>query len=169
MIFWILATLAVVIAICTTVNISYEDGPLLGLIMGFLALLGSAAGGFLIFLLACLIPTSTDLISDDTYKLKALGNNSALEGRSYFLGGGYVKEKRVLNFITQRDGGAIRVEQAEAEDSTIFEGSQDTTVRVLHFDHNNGWVAPWPLGSHTEYTFRIPADSVLESYTLDND
>jgi hypothetical protein len=73
-----------------------------------------------------------------------------------------------LNFISQRGGGAILVEQADAKRSTIYEGSNDATVRVRHFDHINGWVVPWPLGGHDEYEFRIPEGSVVESYTLDN-
>jgi len=168
MIFWILLVIASLITIASLVIGFFEDGVLWGLGTGLLAAVISAFVGALIFIAFCFLPLSADLVSDNTYKLKALGNSNAIEGRSYFLGGGYVKDKRVLNFISQRDGGGIRVEQAEAEHSTVFEGSQEATVQARHFDYNNGWVAPWPLGSGTEYTFRIPADSVLESYTLDN-
>lgn len=167
MIFWILAVIVALITLGAFV-VGIEDGFLWGLGTALWAALISGFIGGLVFLLFCLIPLNADLVSDNTHRLKALGNSNAIEGRSYFLGGGYVKDKRVLNFITQREGGAIRVEQAKAEDSTVFEGAQESTVQVRHFDHNNGWVAPWPLGSHTEYIFRIPADSVLESYTLDN-
>lgn len=168
MIFWILLSLAVLITLGSFIYGWIEDGPLWSVGTGLLAALISGIVGGLIFFAFRFIPWNVDLVSDDTHHLKALGNNSALEGRSYFLGGGYIKDKRVLNFISQRDGGAIRVEQAEAEDATIFEGSPDATVQIKHYDYTNGWVSPWPLGDAYEYTFRIPADSVLESYTLDN-
>ena len=115
-----------------------------------------------------LIPVNHDLIRDDTYQLKAIGNSNAIEGRLYFLGGGYVDDKRVLNYISQRADGGIHVEQAEADDATIYEGTEDATVRVRHYDYTNGWVLTWPLGSYDEYEFRIPTGSVVESYTLDN-
>ena len=168
MIFWILVALAIVITASVFISWKHE-GVGVALLVTFLAAAGSALAGFLIFV-ACgtWIPWNNDTVSDNTYKLKAIGNSTALEGRMYFLGGGYVNDKRVLNFISQREGGAIRVEQAEAEDATIYEGSADATVRVEHIDHNNGWVSPWPLGSHDDYEFRIPAGSVVESYTLDN-
>ena len=167
MIFWILLVLVVLIAIGVFISEASDSygSPFMG---AFLALFCGSVAGFIILCLFMFIPANTDLVSDDTYKLKALGNNNAIEGRFYFLGGGYVKDKRVLNYISQRDGGAIHVEQSEADDSVIYEGHDEATVQVRHFDHNNGWVAPWPIDSHTEYIFRIPADSVLESYTLDN-
>jgi hypothetical protein len=168
MIFWILVALVIAATVATYIHFSDDS-------IGFAfvgALLSAATAGFVGFLIfaACgtWIPWNNDKVADNTYKLKAIGNSNALEGRLFFLGGGYVNDKRVLNFISQRDGGAIRVEQAEAEESTIYEGSKDATVRIKHFEHNNGWVSPWPLGSHDEYEFRIPTGSVVESYTLDN-
>jgi hypothetical protein len=167
MIFWILAILTVLIAIGVFIT-QWDDSYGMPFMGAFLTLIGGGAVTFFVVMLCMFIPTNHDLVSDDTYQLKAIGTNSAIEGRSYFLGGGYIKDKRVLNYISQRDGGAIHVEQAEAEDSTIYEGSSDATVRARHYDHVNGWVAPWPLGSHNEYEFRIPNGSVADSYTLDN-
>ena len=167
MIFWILIAVAAVIVVAVFVNTLLDD-----YVGGFLVAMGaafiSAAVGFLVLLAFCAIPANNDLVADDTHKLKALGNANATTGRFYFLGGGYIDGKRVLNFITERQGGAIRVEQADATNSTIYEGSTDATVQVRHYDHNNGWVLPWPIGSHTEYEFHIPSGSVVESYTLDN-
>lgn len=167
MIFWTIVAIAVIIAIYIAWKESGDSYgmPVLGAFMS-LFFGGMAAG---LSLLTCFfLPINKDLVSDNTYQLKALGNNNAIEGRSYFLGGGYINDKRVLNFISQRDGGAIHVEQAEADDSVIYEGSTDATVQVQHYDWNNGWIATWPLGSGDEYTFRIPTGSVVESYTLDN-
>ena len=168
MIFWILVALIVIITFCVFVG-QWDDSYGSPFLAGFFTLFVGSVIGFLIFL-ACgsWIPYNTDLVREDTYQLKAIGNNSAIEGRSYFLGGGYIKDKRVLNFISQRDGGAIHVERAYANDSTIFEGSENATVIVRHYDHVNGWVSPWPLGDTDLYEFRIPAGSVVESYSLDN-
>jgi len=171
MIFWILIALSVVIigwTFAATLSDAY-NGLGFSLLCGAMSAVACAFVGGLIFV-ACgtRIPYGHEVVKDDTYKLKAIGNSSALEGRTFFLGGGYIKDKRVLNFISQRDGGAIRVEQAEAEDAAIYEGSKDATVRIKHIDAVNGWVSPWPLGSGDEYEFRIPTGSVVESYTLDN-
>jgi len=170
MIFWILVALTAIIVIGTfAVNVTDPYGGFgFALAASFLALIISAVVGFLTIMFCSLIPTNHDLIRDDTHKLKALGNNTTTTGRFYFLGGGYIDGKRVLNFISEHNGGAIKVEKADAEDATIYEGNDTATVRVRHFDHNNGWVTPWPLGSHTTYEFRIPEGSVVESYTLDN-
>jgi len=167
-IFWILLAVTILATMWAFGAWIYE-GFGMALVVSLLTAACVAFVGFLIFV-ACgsWIPWNNDTVSDGTYKLKAIGNASAIEGRLYFLGGGYVNDKRVLNFISQRDGGAIRVEQAEAGDATIFEGSASATVQVKHIDHINGWVSPWPLGSHDEYEFRIPTGSVAESYTLDN-
>ena len=169
MIFWILITLTVLIT--AGVFVSQLDQGYMGapFMLSFLSLIACTIVGGLIFI-ACgsWIPWNVDLVRDDTHHLKALGNNSSIEGRMYFLGGGYVKDKRVLNFISQQDNGAIHIEQADADKATIFEGNKDATVQVKHYDNVNGWVSPWPLGSHDEYTFRIPTGSVVESYTLDN-
>jgi hypothetical protein len=171
MIFWTLVALvaaATIFNVWRSINDDYNeffDHIMYGAASVFI---GGIIGGILFLLCAWLIPWNQAVVSDNTYKLKAIGNSSALEGRTFFLGGGYINDKRVLNFISQRDGGAIHVEQAEAEDSTIYEGSKDATVRIQHIDASNGWIATWPLGSGDEYEFRIPTGSVVEPYTLDN-
>jgi hypothetical protein len=167
MAFWIVIGIITIITIGVFVSewgTSYGM-PFMGAFVS--AVVGSFVGA-IILLLLCLIPVNVDLVRDDTYKLKALGNANTTTGRFYFLGGGYINGERVLNYISQRDSGAILVEQSKAKDSTIFEGSAEATVRVRRYDYINGWILPWPMGSADKYEFRIPEGSVVESYTLDN-
>lgn len=168
LIFWILVTIIVLIAAGVFISEAGDSYgiPFVGALIAIVV--GAFLGGLIFMACGTWIPWNNDVVKDDTYKLKAIGNSNGIEGRSYFLGGGYIKDRRVLNFISQRDGGAIYVEQADAARATIFEGSKDATVQAKHIDHVNGWVSPWPLGSHDEYVFRIPTGSVVESYTLDN-
>lgn len=169
MIFWILVTIVVLITayiVWSELSDNNYGMPVMG---AFVSLsIGGVAGG-IIFLVCCFaIPQEVDKVSTRTHELKSMGTSSAINGRAYFIGGGYINEKRVLNFITQRADKSIIVEQAEAEDSVIFEDTSKPTVTVDHYDYVNGWVSPWVIGSNDKYTFHIPAGSVVESYTLDN-
>lgn len=165
MIFWILLGLTLLITIGNTIDADYYDR--------FLALFGSlviclGVSGVILLLCGTLIPWNNDVVKDDTYRLRTLGTANGIEGHSYFLGGGYINSERVLNYITQRDGGAIQVQTADADVSVVFEDAPagTGTVQKLHVDHINGWVTPWPLGSHDQYVFHIPAGTVADSYSL---
>lgn len=162
MLFWIIIIL-IVAAIAYSI---WAEGDWL---MGIpILLLGTIFGGIVLMLCATFIPTNMDLVSKQTISLKALGTSSSQQGR-FFLGSGYIDGKRVLNFIQQGDDGSIRVGQANAKDSVIFEDADKGTVTTEHFDYNNGWILPWPIGSTDKYEFHIPAGSVTESYTIDNE
>lgn len=164
MIFWGLMLLAVVAAAVVYWRNDFEPW-----LISIGTLLLSACGAVIVwFIIALNAPYNHELLSDETYNLKALGTDSAIYGRAFFIGGGYIGEDRVLNYITVRDGGAIKVEKAKADDSTIYEDAQNATVTVRHYDHTNWWIQTWPIGDHYEYEFHIPAGSVLESYTIDN-
>lgn len=170
MLFWILIGLIVAITAFVVVMEASDSygSPFIG---GIVTLVISATVGFFVAVVVCAIarpPLEAVPVGEKTQQLRALGNANGLEGRSYFLGGGYVKDKRVLNFITNNEGGAIKVERADAEDSVIYEDSTAASVKVTHVDYVNGWIAPFPLGDSHKYEFHIPAGSVVESYTLDN-
>jgi hypothetical protein len=165
MIFWVLVALVIVITAYCTWAAGYD----MHVAGGILALLISSFVACAIWVICSVtMPKSADLVAERTYQLRALGNDSAIHGRSYFLGGGYIGEKRVLNYISQREGGAIKVERADAADSTIYEDAKTALVTVRHFDFNNGWVQTWPLGDGDTYEFHIPSGSVLNDYTVDN-
>ena len=173
MLFWIILGIVAAVAIVNTVRVARADYFSLGegLLAGLASLFIGGLLGAIVWFLATLAlnpPLERVVKSESTHQLKALGNDSGLKGRMYFLGGGYIEDKRVLNYITQDSSGAIRVERSDAKDSTIYEGSKQATVKVTHADYINGWIAPWPLGDKREYVFNIPTGSVVESYTLDN-
>ena len=170
MLFWIILAIVAIVTICFVVS---ESGDNYGspVLVGFLTLLiGSTVGVVAWGGLALAInpPIERVVVSESTYQLKALGNSTGLEGRSYFLGGGYVEDKRVLNFITSDEHSAIKVQRSDADESTIYEGAKQATVKITHADYINHWISPWPLDDKHEYEFRIPTGSVVESYTLDN-
>lgn len=162
MLFWIIIVL-VIAATAYAIWQGYDwvDGiPVL--------FLTSIAGLVILFLTAVFIPCNVDLVNEKTAGLKALGTSSKAQGR-FFLGSGYVDGKRVLNYIQQADDGAMKVSQTEADDALIFEGSDSATVTTKHYDYNNGWIIPWPIGSTDKYDFHVPSGSVTESYTIDNE
>lgn len=173
MLFWIIVGLVAAVtigAVVWSVCEGWNDG-LDHVVFGFIGLFVSGGVGFLLMVVTTAVihpPLERVVVSEKTQQLRALGNASGLEGRSYFLGGGYVKDKRVLNFITNNEGGAIKVERADAEDSVIYEDSTVASVKVTHVDYVNGWIVPFPLGDDHEYESHIPAGSVVESYALDN-
>lgn len=170
MIFWVLLGLAVIATIIITVGAVYDDGPIrlfLGLVVGGLISVG--VGGLLFAICVAffwngLTPVKTGATERD---LVALQTSSTVEGRSYFLGSGYVDGKRVLNYITVDDG-AYRVESSDAVNSWIYESDEDPIVRVEHYDFVNPWLAPFALGGADAYSFYIPEGSVLSDYTIDN-
>ena len=166
MLFWSIVAAVVIITALVVAN-EWDYGYPIG--SGILALFVSSFVGLFIWVAGCLfVPAERVPAGEQTYQLKALGNDSALTGRSYFLGGGYIKDKRVLNYITRGESGAIKVDRAYADDSTIYEGADKATLKVTHVDKVNGWISPWPIDSHDFYQFNIPTGSVVESYTLDN-
>lgn len=169
MIFWIIATLVAAGTITVFIKALW-DGPLVAF---FVALFTLIVGGFLGLMLwigSSFVLADRDhvVVHESTQQLKALGNANGIEGHSYFLGGGYVEDKRVLNYITQGSDGAIRVERSDADASTIFEGSDNATVEITVTDESNPWVSPWPINTRHSYEFHIPTGSVVESYELDN-
>ncbi|MBT2587966.1 hypothetical protein [Arthrobacter sp. ISL-95] len=169
MIFWILLALVIAGAV-TTFVCTLWDGPFGAILMSLLALVGGGFIGFLLWAGSYALIQERDhaVVGESTQQLRALGNASGLEGRSYFLGGGYIEDKRVLNYITQSEDGAIRVERSDASDSTIYEGSETATVNIKVVDASNPWISPWPLDTKYIYEFRIPSGSVVESYALEN-
>lgn len=145
-------------------NRNYYDGGL----PWYLSAFATATVGFFILLVLCAtVPFQTTQTSENSYPLKALNNNSQTSGHSYFLGGGYVNEERVLNYIAS-DQGAYYVRSAPADHSKVYEGSEQTEVTIREHEGRNKWIVPWAFKGTTTYEFHIPAESILSDYTLDN-
>lgn len=102
-----------------------------------------------------------------TLSLRALANTSNIDGRLYFLGGGYIGEQQVINYITQTGNGAIRLDSMPAAQATIFEDSNTPHLNIIKTVRYMPDVVPWELGSTMHYDFHIPAGSVLENYKVD--
>ena len=114
------------------------------------------------------IPPNDKTEDGETESLQALSTSSSIQGRSFFLGSGYVNGVRTLNFIVHQPDGGFRVEQACASSSLIYEGTQQPTVSTIFHSYSNGWVLPWDFRTNTTYRFDVPKGSVLEGYTVDN-
>lgn len=165
MIFWILLALAVVAVVLTYIYWGCDEGWLFAFMPAILAAVVSAVVVGLLMLLATLIPG--DRTTSETYDLRAIGTSSSAEGR-FFLGSGQIDGKRTLNYIAQEDGWS-RVDQAFADDSRVFEDTDEPTVTEYSHLYWNEWVWPvaWKVGE--SWDFHVPAGSVLEDYTITNE
>lgn len=164
MIFWILVAIVILLTIWHVM----EEGAI-GFLMGVVHVCWAS-----LVLILALIPVAfgglhyQDRTDFEPQNLRAIGSDSDIEGRFYFLGGGYVNEERVLNYIAEKDGYSY-LGVAEASRSKIFEDeSQSPYVDTYKVDFSNGWFVPWVVFTHTYYEFHIPADSVVEDYTVLN-
>ena len=176
MVFWILVGLwALTIVAVFWWNL--RDGNYVGESIVYAIMGGGLLGAFgwgLVFLVINGVwgerDIKNELVADRSIALKALGTDSEVSGRSYYLGGGYVGEQRVLNYITKGTDGSIRVASAKAWASTIKEdaGPDEARVRIMDWKQSQKWLWPWDGATTTYYEFHIPADSVVESYTIDN-
>lgn len=160
MIFWILVMLGVILPIVFGLLDGYA--PISIMVLGWIM---SACGIILVLIL--LVPLTGFKQETQTVDLRAVGTSSAIEGRSYFLTGGYVKEQRVLNFIYQEDGYSV-MSQAKASKSRIFEGDDKPHVDIEYTVHENWWITPFKFYLDTKYDFHIPAGSVVEEYSVTN-
>lgn len=166
MIFWILLVLAVAAVVITYVSNVDWDGWGWAFVPALLAAVISALVGGGLLALAFLIPG--EKITSETYELRAISSSSAVQGK-FFLGSGYVNGKRTLNYIAQEDGYS-RLGQAIAGPSArVYEDSDDPTVIEYTFWYSNGWVAPWEVETGYAWDFHVPADSILEDFTITND
>lgn len=104
------------------------------------------------------------------YELRALDSDSAIEGRSYFLGGGYVGEERVLNYIIRNEDGSSELGHTDADKSKIWEDEQEKPYVIqIEKQYGNWWFDFDGVFKYTyEYHYHIPAGSVLESTKITN-
>lgn len=169
MIFWILTAAIVIAWAWMTIYTLYADWPyglvvlfLGGLIAGLLWGL-IAVGGVGLGLNALVGPNRVDT---STVPLKALASDSSVEGRSYFLGGGYVEGKRVLSFVQTNEDGSFTPGQVDGSDSRVFEDSGSAPVLTIR-EHvaDRWWISP-EMSLFKKYEFTVPAESVAEQYSV---
>lgn len=170
MIFWILTAVAVVGILWAFVYWISEEG-LFGVLPALAISLLSGAFWMLITVLGLqsgvariVGPTHSEAT---TVQLRALGSDSSISGRSYFLGGGYIEGKRVLSYIRQNDDGSFTATQVDAAKSKIWEdGSATPTLTIHYWFADHWWLAPSAGPIDTSYEFRIPTGSVAETFEV---
>src|SRR4029453_12012690 len=101
-----------------------------------------------------------------TISLKALGNKSAVDGQ-FFLGGGYIGEKQVINYVRDIGSGGSKIESMPADQATLFEDTTTPHLNIIKTVKTMPDVIPWYYGSDMHYDFHIPAGSVLQNYKVD--
>jgi hypothetical protein len=169
MIFWILLGLSAAAVIITFIWWLREEGIGVAFLTAFLAaLISSVVSVVLMLVLSIWFGPSYQFKGSNDHELVALQTDSSLQGRSYFLSGGYINDVRVLNYITE-DGGAYQLGEAVAANSLIYQDSTDATVTINEWDMENPWFAPWSFGHTRSYEFHVPAGSILSDYTVTND
>ncbi len=169
MIFW-LVSVAILAAWAWTTLCAFRDCWPFGLVVLFLGALVAA----LVWLLvagAAVGMGLNHLVGPnrvDTYSvpLKALASDSSVEGRSYFLGGGYVEGKRVLSFVQTNDDGSFTPGQVDGADSRVFEDSSSAPVLIVR-EHvaDHWWISP-EMTLFKKYEFTVPEGSVTEQYSV---
>lgn len=165
MIFWILLALAVAAVIATYIYWVPEEGWGFAFLPAALAVIIAGPLAFGLMMLAFLIPG--DKVTDETHDLRAISSSSSVQGR-FFLGSGYVDGKRTLNYIAQEDGYS-RLGQGIASASRVYEDTDKPTVTEYTHWYSNGWVVPFDVKTGSAWDFHIPADSILEDFTITNE
>lgn len=173
MIFWIL--LGIVGAVTLFTLFSHWFGPS-----------GDFVGAIGYSILAAIIATvaaviilffgfATWMLADPTvkstheYSLSALSTNSEIAGRSYFLSGGYVGEKRTLNYIREEGDGGFVLKSVDADYAVVYQDSDTPTVTISYFEQANPWLAPWSFDRGWTAEFHVPEGSILSDYTVTNE
>jgi len=168
MIFYIVIAAVLIAVVWIVIYATIYDGLGIGLLYGILTAICGAVIGFLLMLFASIWMLGPyHNVGKEDHSLTALQTSSSVEGRTFFLGSGYINGKRTLNYITN-DGGAYRVQSADAVDSVIYQDSETPIVTVYEWDLENPWFAPFVLGHKHTYDFHIPEGSILSDYTIDN-
>ena len=178
MIFWIILIVLAVAAICVAGFFARYDAwygrTIRFSVRRFLSTLISGVGiGAVILSVYSAVAyemVGTTGYTTTTTSLQALKTDSETSGRSYFLGGGYINQNRVLNYISKDDGGAIRLDSVYVERATIYEGYDDPRMETYDF-YSDSILVPWRIDNRwlDNYSFFVPTGSVLtDDYTVDN-
>lgn len=181
MIFWITwgiaAAIVVVLLVLATVNAVKNRGrsfysynytyPDFGdaAFASFITLVVAAVVSILLLPVTALFSHSMGEQRTVTRELRAISTATSTDGRFYFLGGGYIKDRRVLNYIVKQDGYSS-LDYEFASDARIYEDTEEPTVTQYYQYYGNEWITPWPLGHTYSVDFHIPEGSVLEDFSV---
>lgn len=166
MIFWTLIVLAALAIIITFIDNTWYEDWTFGILGAIIAVVISAVVGGGLFALAQLIPG--DKRTEERFDLRAIGSSSTVQGRSYFLGSGYIEGRRTLNYIAQEDGYS-RLGQGIASASRVYEDTDEPTVTEYTYWYSNPWVMPWEYERAHAWDFHVPSGSILENYEITNE
>lgn len=166
MIFWTLVTLAAATIVTVYIHegVKWRDWVDAACSAIAAAIIAAVVLGIL-SLLSLLLPGRE--LTSETHELRALSSSSTAQG-SFFLGTGYVDGERTLNYIAQEEGWA-RLGEASADSARVFEDSSTPTVTEYTYLSSNGWAVPWTFAVGRAWDFHVPAGSILENYTINND
>lgn len=175
MIFYITLVLALVVLLMTASGFLFEvvdPGGIIGYVIGGIVSLFIGAFAAVIFIVMALgtanifIPKESKMVEETTVNLRALDAGSEISGH-YFVGSTYIKESKVLEYISEAQDGGLRVESVPASDTVLYERDGETPKLVIRvYEESNPLLAPAPLSSYTKYEFVIPKGSVKESYSV---
>jgi hypothetical protein len=173
MLIWVFLVVAliIIVSIWRFFFDGWNDGVVGPFFMWLLASVVSVAGLALVYAgLAHLSAHELKATNEYRDELRALDSDSAIEGHSYFLGGGYVGEERVLNYIIRNPDGSSQLGHTKASKAKIWEDEQEKPYVVqIEKEYGNWWFAFDEGYRNTyEYHYHIPANSVLESTKITN-
>jgi hypothetical protein len=174
-IFWILLAAAIVVAIVLHLVFSYEWWGIFG--WGAVSLIvGAVLFGVAVLITDASIREHYDgplepAAHTEQFDLAALSTEATVEGRRYFLSGGYIEGSRQISFVLDH-GDYLTVGSNPAGASEIWEDEEENPYVVVYdYYVNVWWLAPtgwweWDLW-HDGHEFHVPAGSVISDYSVD--
>ena len=157
--------IAVVVVAWVTIYWFLEDSLPFALFIGTI----SALMAGLVLLPVGMVAQTTfnyDHEGTETVNLRSMGDGDGISGRSYFLGGGYIESKKVINYIGEREDGGVQLSSVDASDSVIYEREGAPILEAHKYSGGAWWYAPFKVSSYTKYEFSVPNGTVVESYEL---
>lgn len=104
-----------------------------------------------------------------TVQLRAISTENSVQGRSYFLGSGYINGDRQISYITTQDDYS-QILSISGDRAYIHEDTEDSPyLDVIDYSVNLWWFAPWATDIdfwYDDYHFHIPAGSIQQDYNL---
>lgn len=127
---------------------------------------------FVLIIIGCfrLFSTPTKIVENpETSNLKVLnGSDSGITGR-FYLGSGVINSVPSIQYIAEKDDGAIKVKTVAAENATIYEKDIEqptiTTQRTIE-EIDFGVLGKMTTLDITTYDFVIPKESIQNNYDV---